>query len=104
MENKIIYSISLSIRAQKDLQKSFNWYEDQKVGLGSRFTKEAADLFRTIKQNPKLFSIKDKFYREVGMSSFPFLVIYRINRKHAIRIVSVFHTSQNPKKKYRQAQ
>jgi len=35
------------------------------------------------------------------METFPFFIIYRINdRLKIIRIISVFHTSRNPKGKY----
>ncbi len=46
-----------------------------------------------------------KYYREVGISTFPFVIVYRIyKQRKLIRIFSVFHTNQNPGKKYRQTQ
>ncbi|MBS1935209.1 MAG: type II toxin-antitoxin system RelE/ParE family toxin, partial [Bacteroidetes bacterium] len=47
------------------------------------------------------YSIRYKNYREAILSIFPFIVIYRINKKKKIVfIISVFHSKRNPKRKY----
>ena len=103
MESKLNYSVLLSVRAEKDLETSFTWYEGQQKGLGSRFIEEVMHRIRKIEQNHELFSIKYKSYGETSVARFPFIILYRINkRKNIIRIVSVFHAAQNPKKKYGQ--
>ncbi len=82
--------------------ESYDWYEDQLVGLGSRFIEDVKFWIHKIEQQPDLFSIKYKSYREVSIPTFPFLIIYRINKiKVSVRIVSVFHTARNPKRKYK---
>ena len=102
MANKIGYATSLSTRAQKELRTSFIWYEQQQMGLGVRFVEDIELRFRKIEQNPELFSIKHKSYREASVPLFPYVIIYRINkRKKIIKIFSVFHTAQNPGKRYK---
>jgi len=101
MENKPAYSTILSGRAEKEILASFDWYEEQQKGLGGRFAEKVLQRIHNIEMNPELFSIKYKSYREANIAPFPFVIIYRINkRKNIIRIVSVFHTAQNPKGKY----
>lgn len=96
------YISIVSSRAQKEMAQSWNWYEDRQQGLGDRFVKEIMKKIFTIEENPERYSIKFKQYREAIVEIFPFVVIYRINEhKKFIRIVAVFHTSRNPKKKYR---
>lgn len=96
-----VYSAIFSSKAQKEIAESWNWYEDRQPGLGDRFLKEIADHVRKIELTPTRFKIRFKSYRETPVPVFPFLIIYRISeKKKIIRIVSIFHTSRNPKKKY----
>ena len=102
MENKISYPVFLSVRAEKELVSSFTWYEDQQKNLGSRFIDEVFIQIHKIEHNPELYAQKYKLYREVVLPKFPFVIIYRINKpKNIVRIVSVFHTSRNPRTKYK---
>ena len=101
MANSIIYSSILSTRAQKEIAVSWDWYEERLQGLGDRFVNEVIEKIANLQQSPYRYPTKYKQYKEAGIDTFPFLIIYRINkRKKIIRVVSVFHTSRNQKKKY----
>jgi len=101
MANQSAYSAIFSSRAQKEINESWNWYEERQPGLGDRFLKELTDRIYIIEQTPDKFPTRFKTYKETQVPVFPFLIIYRINnKKKLIRIVSIFHTSRNPKKKY----
>ena len=94
------YLIIFSSRVQKEIIKSWEWYEERQPGLGDRFVKEVLTKIRLIDQLPERYPTRYKSYKEAPIAVFPFLIIYRLNtRKKVIRIVSVFHTSLNPKKK-----
>ena len=76
-------------------------YEDREASLGDRLVAEVMQKLRTIVQNPDLFSVKHSPYREVKVSVFPFVIVYKIySRKKLIEAISVFHTSRNRKRKY----
>jgi plasmid stabilization system protein ParE len=95
------YHAIFSSRAQKEVVESWNWYEDRQIGLGDRFVKELTERIRIIEQTPSRHPTKYKSYKETQVPVFPFLIIYRINKKKKIiRIVSIFHTYRNPEKKY----
>ena len=93
--------IIISKRALKELEKSFNWYEDNQEGLGERFITQFQKKITGIISYPKR-SVSRKFpYREARIDIFPFIIIFRFNEtKKEIFIVSVFHFSRNPKRKY----
>lgn len=100
MGNKAGYSIILSGRTQKEIAQSWEWYENRQQGLGDRFVKEVLTKIKLIEQYPERYPTRYKSYRETPIAVFPFLIIYRLNkRKKIVRIVSVFHTSINPRKK-----
>ena len=101
MENNTKFSIILSSRAQKEVTKAWEWYEDKKEGLGDRFIKSLISRLQLIEQYPDRYPTRFKSYKEAIVPVFPFLIIYRINRRKSfVRIVSIFHTSLNPKKKF----
>jgi plasmid stabilization system protein ParE len=100
MASNIGYVTIFSSRVQKEIAKSWEWYEERQVGLGDRFIKEVLSKITLIEQNPERYPTRQKSYKETPIAVFPFLIIYRLNaRKKTIRIVSVFHTSLSTKKK-----
>ena len=97
----MLYLSQLSSRAQSEIVKSWQWYEERQNGLGDQFVNEVIETIRSIEKSPYIIQLKFKEYREAPLSIFPYLIVYRISKKNkSIRIVSVFHTSLNPKKKY----
>lgn len=102
MANKVNYSSTLSSRAQKEIAISWEWYEERQQGLGDRFVREVITRIKEIEKAPERYPTRHKSYKEISIPVFPFILIYRIVKKQkAIKIVSVFHTSQSPKKKYK---
>ena len=87
-------------KAQREILKAWEWYEDQQEGLGDRFKEEVRNKISLILSNPLHYPVKGK-YREALIDNFPFLIIYKIDKSNdRILILSVFHTSRHPKKKY----
>ena len=102
MANNSGYTSILSTRAQKEIAQSWDWYEERQQTLGDRFVKEVINKIRLIEQNPGRYPTRYKTYKETLLNIFPFLIIYRLNRrKKSVRIISVFHSSLNPQKKYK---
>jgi plasmid stabilization system protein ParE len=102
MANNSAYFSILSTRAQKEIIQAWEWYEERQQSLGNRFLKEVINKIRLIEQNPERYATRYKSYKETTVPVFPFLIIYSLNhKKKSIRIVSVFHTSLNPKKKFK---
>jgi plasmid stabilization system protein ParE len=102
MVNKPVYSSTISSRAQKEISESWNWYEERQQGLGDRFVRAVISRISEIEQHPERYPSRYKTYKETLIESFPYLIIYKVNkRKKIIRVLSVFHTSLNPGKKYK---
>jgi plasmid stabilization system protein ParE len=93
------YPFELSPKAEKELYKAWNWYEDEQPGLGERFEKEIFRKIDLIIINPLHYAVK-KGLHEARTDSFPYLIIYKISpKRNIIIIVSIFHMSRHPKKK-----
>ncbi len=97
------FSYELLSEAEKEYLEAFAWYEEQQEGLGDRFMVAVRRKIMAVSINPYLYASKKHRYHEVLLDdSFPFVIVYLIDKKrnHVI-ITSVFHTSRNPGKKYR---
>jgi plasmid stabilization system protein ParE len=95
----MIYTVELSPKAEKELFDTWQWYEEERTGLGDRFEKEFFRKIEILKNNPLQYALK-KTFREARTDSFPYLLVFKVSkRNNRILIVSVFHMSRHPKKK-----
>ncbi|MCB9046865.1 MAG: type II toxin-antitoxin system RelE/ParE family toxin [Chitinophagales bacterium] len=90
--------------AEEEYITSYTWYEEQQEGLGERF----ASLFRKkllqVARNPYKYKVAIGDFRETVLGKpFPFVIVYVIDEEQGrVLVVSVFHTSRHPKKKFKQ--
>ena len=98
----MIYTNIFLLRAINELFDAWEWYEDRQIGLGDHFKTDIYKLINNIQQHPERYPNKKENYHESRLKSFPYLIIYRINKKQKkITITSIFHTSLNPSNKYK---
>jgi plasmid stabilization system protein ParE len=92
------YKIKFIPAANEDLRNAVLFYHDISPILSKRFIKEIDLNINLIKSKPLLFPIKIQNFRIAPLKKFPFIIGYYIdNTNKSIQILSVFHTSQNPK-------
>jgi len=95
------YTVDLLFKARQEIFEGWKWYEEQQSGLGDRFEEEVFRKIDLIEANPLHYPLK-KGKHETTTDIFPYLIVYMISEKRkSIMIVSVFHTSRHPKKKYK---
>lgn len=93
-------AVIISSLAEKELHESFDWYEEQRPGLGERFLNQIESSIASVANHPKLYPIKVGSYRQYVVSTFPFVIVYEyIPEERLIYILHIFHTSQRPEKK-----
>src|ERR1700733_13358273 len=90
-------SVVLLPLAKRDVKKGFDWYEEQKPGLGDVFLERVEECLTAIRRSPKAFQPISKDARRAIVKQFPYVVFYRIETR-TIYVYSVFHTSQDPDK------
>lgn len=96
----MIYTPVFHPDAEKEFHEAIVRYESESEGLGTRFSNEILRVLRLVLQNPLICQITNRRYREAVVETFPYIIVYRID-DDVIFISSIFHTSRNPKKKYR---
>jgi len=84
--------------AASDIQDAAFYYNQQKTGLGLRFTKEVKATIKFVCNNPKAAPNRYKDRHTILVDDFPYLIHYTVDSKaQVIRIHAVLHTSRDPK-------
>jgi hypothetical protein len=92
------YTLEIKEEAIVDMQKAYDYYEENKQGLGERFLDTLDYYFERVQKYPEHYQIKKKPYREAFIKDFPYLIIYEIIEVKII-VYAVFNTHLDPKKK-----
>jgi len=97
------YTYYLHPLALEEYSEAYIWYESKEVGVGERFMKAVRLKIEEIIVHPETYGSRDrKEFREAKVDYFPYLIVYKIKkRKGQIYISSIYHTSRDPRKKYR---
>ncbi|MBT3257888.1 MAG: type II toxin-antitoxin system RelE/ParE family toxin [Deltaproteobacteria bacterium] len=82
-------------RAKDDLDIAFEWYEEQRRGLGFEFLDCVEVAIETIQQMPKLFAKHHADFRRALVQRFPFSIFYTIEEKEIV-VHAVFDNRQDP--------
>src|SRR5947209_15920013 len=67
--------------AKRDVKKAYEWYEEQKPGLGEMFLERVEECLRAIGRSPKAFQLVAKDARRAIVKQFPYAIFYRIEAK-----------------------
>jgi toxin ParE1/3/4 len=85
-------------RAKTDIGLAFEWYEDQRNGLGFEFLDCVENTLQNIILTPELYAKQYADFRRILIRRFPFSIFYTIEKNHLIIIHAVFDNRQDPKK------
>lgn len=99
-----MYNLIVIEAAQQELENASFRYDLKVKGLGARFAGVIKEKLKVIQEYPERSPIRRKNLREAIVRTFPYLIVYSVNKKeNQILVTSIFHTKRNPKKKYRKA-
>ena len=88
--------------AEREFVQAARWYEEKSEGLGLRFIDVVKHKLELIRDDPERSPKRKGNFREAVVKIFPFVIIYVYYKKEKmITVNSIFHTSQNPRKKFR---
>ena len=94
----MVYTLEIKIEAIADMQDAYDYYEENKKGLGGRFLDTVENHFDRIQLYPEHYQIKRKPYREAVVKDFPYVIIFEII-ENSIIVYAVFNTYLDPSKK-----
>ena len=82
-------------RAWNDLDIAFEWYEEQRRGLGFDFLDCVEASIVTIQQMPKLYAKHHEHFRRALVRRFPYSIFYTIEDEEIV-VHAIFHNRQDP--------
>jgi hypothetical protein len=81
-------------------KEAFDWYELQKTGLGEEFLDELDKLYHKLETHPEYFGKVKRSFRQAALKRFPFVIVFEIIKTEVV-VFAVFHTSRNPRYKFK---
>ena len=96
------HTYRLHEQAHEEYINAYEWYEIKQKGLGVRFMNCVEKRLHQISEHPEYYSRIQGRYRAVKIENFPYIIIYEFfKRKQFIHVAAIYHTSRNPKTKFR---
>ena|SRR5436190_12765799 len=83
------------VRAERDIQSAFEWYESQQRGLGDEFLAAVRQSLETVRSFPESASVLYRDVRRAVVSRFPYVIFYVV-RPALVSILAVLHQSRDP--------
>jgi len=87
-------------RAILMVKEAYDWYEEQSKGLGEFFLSELDVCYKKVEAQPNLYGKVKNNFRQIKLKRFPYVVAYEV-LKGKLVVFEVFHTSRNPKHKFK---
>lgn len=93
------YNLRITNSAESDVLNAIDYYDLIHPMLGTRFIRNLYNTYDRIKTNPELYSFisseKPSRYRDIKVTSFPYVVIYEMSKKEII-VIAVLNTHRKP--------
>lgn len=81
--------------ARVDAVEAFQWYEDERAGLGVVFRAAMDEAIKRVRLTPLTYPIQYRDLRRTIVHRFPYAVFYRIVAETVV-IVGVIHARRPP--------
>ena len=91
-----VTTVKFEREAEDDALEAYDWYEQQRTGLGVCFRDALDAAVGRLAQNPRAFPVMYGDLRRVLVQRFPHAVYYRVYPSQ-VSVVAVFHGRRNPR-------
>jgi plasmid stabilization system protein ParE len=85
----------LEPEAEADLLDAWEWYENQRAGLGRDFVQCVDLVFQQVTDGPLKFAVSYGAVRQAMVRRFPYVVCYVIEDDR-IAVIAVMHSGRDP--------
>jgi len=89
------YSLTVRKEAELDINGAFEYYENQRLGLGHDFLLCVEEGLSKIERNPLHYKIIYKDLRRIPVRRFPYRILYLVRNEQVI-VTAVFHVRKDP--------
>jgi plasmid stabilization system protein ParE len=89
--------VRIRSEAQDDIDRIFDWYEDQRIGLGVEFREALRSTLDAIAEHPHLYPVVARNTRRALLHRFPYGIYYR-ELPDAILVFACVHGHRDPRR------
>ena len=89
------HELTVRKAAEADLEAAFDWYEQERIGLGDAFLEEVENSLSRIRRGPRSYPQIKPGFRCALVKRFPYVVYFRIEEKCVI-VFAVLHGRRDP--------
>ncbi len=82
--------------ARAEFDEAFDWYEQQRPGLGVDFATQVQEVLDRIGATPLLYPQVFQEVRRVVVQRFPYSVFYKVEPQRMV-VLAIFHSRRDPK-------
>jgi plasmid stabilization system protein ParE len=94
---RVQFDRAILIEATDDVQAIYNWYEDQRAGLGREFEQALGRVQNIVERAPESYPLVYRTLRRALMRRFPYSVYFSLSEDR-IEIHAVLHTRRHPRR------
>ena len=94
------YQILIEEDAKFDIAEGYDWYLKISQKVSVSFLNQIKQTINYLEENPFLFQIVYKDYRQVPVKKYPFVIIYKIETQ-IVKIYRVFPTNMDPSGRFK---
>jgi plasmid stabilization system protein ParE len=80
-----------------DISDAYEWYEEQRVGLGEEFLTSVDACVKQILRNPTMYARVHEEYRRALTRRFPYAIFYEVVDE-TVSIYAILHAAREPNK------
>ena len=88
--------VILAPETRAEFDDAYDWYEQQRPGLGEVFADRVQQVLDRIATNPRLHQAVLRDVRKAVVARFPYCVYYR-EEPSCVRVLAIFHTRRDPR-------
>ena len=88
------YTIEFKPEVYDDIKVAYDWYEEQRVGLGEDFLLTLEASYAKIIRVPKAYQILYKTVRRKLARRFPYGIFFTIDNERVI-VIAIMHTKRD---------
>ena len=89
-----MYTLEFKSEVYDDIQTAYDWYEQQRKGLGEDFLLSLEDSYAKILRSPNGYQAIYKVVRRKLMRRFPFGIFFLIRDTQVI-VIAILHTRRS---------
>lgn len=91
------YQLLIDARAEEEAAEAFEYYYEIHSELAYEFYEQLDRVYDKVENNPASCQLVNDYIRRALLAKFPYAVFYRILPENRVLVLTILHTSRNPK-------